>query len=431
MNKKDKPEKSDPKHAKIRSSAGGKVLSWAVFVPTIIVVLICITSALFPALIAKSTSTISDSISSTTFINPFEPGVLAIPIVVVNLVVLGIGLVYYKKRDQRCTRIIDKITSFEVSKKQALVGVIILLAIFAGITGATLAKEETWVDYAGVKSRILTWTMSDWTHSFEPHFKYMMLTASLKIFGNIRVIPFIESIALLLLTYFFTKNITQKRFAGLVSTALVLQSNIFTAYSTTASYDNSWMLLYLFGLYLIQKFWPPSPVSYFLSIFSKALTVAFLPMTLYFVARSNIPKRSKIISLISYGVVAIMLVVAASFFSTNLSGNSTLTNASEFWQGFSAMAVQMRFDYVIVIFLLPVTVMLFFASRKGVLHADTMMIFILTILLASPFLLAFTSQTNQPYRFVSLAVFFATSVGVLLSKTKAGSGQLATSPDSS
>lgn len=394
------------------------VISWAVFVPTVIIVLLSLAPVVFPALLTRSTSPVQETIASQGFIDPFQPGVLAAPLIIVNLIIVVIGFFYYKKKEQKCRSIISRITNFEVSKRQALAGVIILLAIFAGITGATLSKEETWVDYSGVKSRIQTWTISDWGHSFEPHFNYLMLTASLKIFGNIRVIPFIASMALLLLTYFFTKNITQKRFSGLVSMALVLQSNIFTAYSTTASYPNFWMLLYMFGLYLILKFWPPSPISYILSIFSKALTIAFLPMTFYFVARSKMSRRSKVISLISYGIVVIILAVAASVLNANLTGTSSVTNASEFWQGFSAMAIQMRFDYVLILFLLPVTVLLFFASRKGILHADTMMVFILTILLASPFLLAFTSQTNQPYRFVSLVVFFATSVGILLSKSR-------------
>jgi hypothetical protein len=65
--------------------------------------------------------------------------------------------------------------------------------------------------------------------------------------------------------------------------------------------------------------------------------------------------------------------------------------------------------------LLPVTVLLFFASRRGILHADSILIMILGVLLTSPFLVAITNQTNQPYRFVSLTVFFAIGVGVLLS----------------
>ena len=285
----------------------------------------------------------------------------------------------------------------------------------SSLTAGTLSKEETWVDYQDVKDRVQSWTISDFTHSFEPHVRYLLLSASLHIFGNIRVVPFVTSAALLLVTYFFTKNITQKRFAGLVSMAVLLQSQIFVGYSTTASYDNSWILLYLFGLYLVQKFWPPSPVSFIASIFSKALTAAFLPMTLYFIARSSISKKSKIISLASYGLVMISMIAGMSYLKTS---NTSLTSFdfSQFWQGFSSMAMQMRFDYTIILFLLPLTVMLFFASRKGILHADSMLIFIFSILLIMPLLPAFTDQTNQPYRFVSLSVFFAIGVGILLSK---------------
>ena len=408
MSKKDKEtEKTQEKISK------NNILSWAVFVPTVIIVLLSLSSVLFPALLTRSTSPFQGTVATPEFVDPFQPGILAIPLVAINVILLGIGIAYRKKKECKYRPMISKLTNFEVSKKQAIIGIIILVTIFSALTAGTLSKEETWVDYQGVKDRVQTWTISDFTHSFEPHVKYLLLSASLKIFGNIRVIPFLTSIALLLLTYFFAKDITQKRFVGLVSMGILLQSQIFVGYSTTASYDNSWILLYLFGLYLVQKFWPPSPVSFIVSVFSKALTVAFLPMTLYFIARSSIPRKSKIISLASYGVVILAMIAGMSYLKTSTNLN---VGGNEFWQGFSAMAMQMRFDYIIVLFLLPLTVMLFFASRKGILHADSIMVCILSILLASPLLSTFTDQTNQPYRFVSLSVFFAIGVGILLSK---------------
>jgi len=408
LSKKDKEtEKTQEKISK------NNILSWAVFVPTVIIVLLSLSSVLFPALLTRSTSPFQGTVATPEFVDPFQPGILAIPLVAINVILLGIGIAYRKKKECKYRPMISKLTNFEVSKKQAIIGIIILVTIFSALTAGTLSKEETWVDYQGVKDRVQTWTISDFTHSFEPHVKYLLLSASLKIFGNIRVIPFLTSIALLLLTYFFAKDITQKRFVGLVSMGILLQSQIFVGYSTTASYDNSWILLYLFGLYLVQKFWPPSPVSFIVSVFSKALTVAFLPMTLYFIARSSIPRKSKIISLASYGVVILAMIAGMSYLKTSTNLN---VGGNEFWQGFSAMAMQMRFDYIIVLFLLPLTVMLFFASRKGILHADSIMVCILSILLASPLLSTFTDQTNQPYRFVSLSVFFAIGVGILLSK---------------
>ena len=412
MSKKDKQEPEK----KTRELSKSKILSWLVFIPTAIIVLLSLISVIFPALLTRSTSPFQGVIATPEFVDPFQSGILAIPLVVINVILLGIGIVYHKKKECKYRPIISKFTNFEISKKQALVAVIILMAIFAGVTGGTLAKEETWADYKGVKETVQAWHPSRLALSAEPHVRYFLLQTSLDVLGNIRIIPFVASGALLVLTYFFTKNITQKRFAGLVSMGVLLQSQIFVKYSTAASYDNLWILFYLLGLYLVQKFWPPSPISFIASIFSKALTVAFLPMTFYFIARSTLPKRSKIISLASYGIMIIALIIGVSVLKTNLTGNNTASDMSQFWQGFSSMAMQMRFDYTIVLFLLPLTVLLFFAARRGILHADSILIFIFSILLTAPLLVTFTDQTNQPYRFVSLAVFFAIGVGVLLSK---------------
>ena len=389
------------------------LLSWAVFIPTVVIVFITLIPTVFPALITRTTSPFNADVFSPNVINPFQSGVLAVPVIIVNIIILALGIAYYKR--SKCKILISKIATFEITKKQALIGIIVILAVFAAITAGTMVKEETWVDYTAVKQRVQSWDISQFDKSFEPHFRYLLLSTSLHIFGNIRVLPFVVSAALLLQTYFFTKKITGKRLAGIVSMVLLLQSDVFVSYSTTASYENSWILLYLFSLYMILKFWPPSPVPYFLSLFSKPLTLAFFPMSIYFIARSTLSRRTKIYSLASYGIVAVIIMGIASAYQSNFVGTAIAFGASEFWQGFAAMAMQMRFDYVIVLFLLPLAVMLFFASRRGILHADSIMFFIFVTLLTAPLLTGFTDQTNQPYRFVSLSVFFAIGAGILLS----------------
>lgn len=426
----DKKKKApEPKKQESKPKTGRSIkphlLSWAVFVPTVVIVFISLIPVVFPALIARTTSPFQAAVFSPNVINPFQPGVLAAPLIIVNIIILAVGVAYYKK--SKFEAYFKKIASFEVSQKQALIGVIVILAVFAALTVGTLSKEETWVDYTDVKERVQSWDISQFGKTFEPHFRYLLLSISLHAFGNIRILPFITSIALLVQIYFFTKKITGKRFSGLVSMVLLLQSDIFVSYSTTASYENSWILLYLFSLYMILKFWPPSPIPYFLSIFSKPLTLAFLPMSLYFIARSTIPKKSKIYSLCTYGVIIIIIAVAAVSYKTNFTGGAISLDVSQFWQGFAAMAIQMRFDYIVVLFLLPLTVMLFFASRRGIEHADSIMIFVLVILLTSPFLTGFTNQTNEPYRFVSLSVFFAIGVGVLLSNKSRKQNELSSS----
>ena len=237
----------------------------------------------------------------------------------------------------------------------------------------------------------------------------------MQIFENYKVIPFMASIVLLVLTYIFTVELTKKRFAGIVAMVIVLQSYVFLMYDTTVSYPNFWILFYLLSLYLILKKWQLSPISWVASILSKALTAAFLPMTLFFVYRSDISKKKKIRIALSYGVI----VVAGIIFLTLT--NSSLTTQSEFdshdfWSGFSATYFALRFDGLVLVFLLPLTFGLFIASRKGVRYADSIMFLIVAMLLSGPFIQAFSSSINVPYRFVPLVVFFAIGTGLLLSR---------------
>jgi len=228
------------------------------------------------------------------------------------------------------------------------------------------------------------------------------------------VIPFIGSISLLLLTYFFTAKIANKRFAGLVATIILLQSYTFLRYDTSATYSNFWTLFYLLSLYSIYNKWYLSHVSYVFSIFSKPVSGIFLPMTLFFTYTANIPRRKKIYIMIFY--VIVVAVVIAGLSQTEYYRDTTPFNASKFWVGFTTWAFMLRFDGLILLFLLPLTVGLFLISRKGIREADSILIMIGGILLLSPILAAFTYFDIQPYRYIPLIVFFAVGVGMLLSK---------------
>jgi hypothetical protein len=216
------------------------------------------------------------------------------------------------------------------------------------------------------------------------------------------------------LTYFITKELSQKRFAGLVAVAILLQSNTFLSYDTSATYESLWALLYVLSLYLIYKKWFLSPLSFIASIPAKALTAMFLPMTLFFIYRSNLPRQKKKILAITYGTI-IIAGIAAIAAGINL-GITTGYDPYDFWRGFTAWAFQMRFDVIILFFILPLIIGLFVVSRRGIKHADSIMVLIMGMLLSAPILQGFTNQTIQPYRFVPLVVFFAMGVGIILTK---------------
>ena len=74
----------------------------------------------------------------------------------------------------------------------------------------------------------------------------------------------------------------------------------------------------------------------------------------------------------------------------------------------------MIFDAITVLFLLPLIFGLFVISKNNK-HANSISVLIAGILLTAPLLTGMTEQTNQPYRFMPIIVFFGIGVGMLFS----------------
>jgi len=410
----DKPPESS-KSQKIRPSP----ISWIVFFFTISMVVLSLIPVVFPSLIVANFTQVNDleqlGISGLD-IDPYQTGPLAGALFVTSGIVCGLAILHFKnKLPQSISKAFQFIFNFEVSKKVAIISMIIILAIYVAASANELSEEEQWEDYIGVKQRLETWSPDQMIRSFEPHVRYFFISSSMILFGNYAVIPFLASIALVIMVYFFTKQITNKRFTGLVAAIILLQSNVFLTFDTSVAYTNFWILFYLLSLYLMYKAWPLSPISYIISIPAKALTVTFLPMSIYFLLRCSISRKKK---MIIAGTMIGLVIIGAIASSKSLQGDVQESFISdEFWIGFASFATQLRFDGLVILFLIPLVVGLLFTSTKN-RHAESIMVLIGGMLLIPPILTGFTDQTNQPYRFVPIVTFFAVGVGVLLSKSK-------------
>ena len=152
---------------------------------------------------------------------------------------------------------------------------------------------------------------------------------------------------------------------------------------------------------------------YLLSLFTKLSVILYGPMSLFFILNSEIPKQRKIIISVSISLIFLVLL--------GYSGTQDFVNVdwkwNDFWIGFTAFAFQLRLDGLIVIFLLPLTIGLFIKSKTNK-YSTSILILIGGILLISPITSGFLNETNQPYRYLSLIVFFAVGVGLLFSKPK-------------
>ncbi|MBT4326745.1 MAG: hypothetical protein HOD60_07530 [Candidatus Nitrosopelagicus sp.] len=323
--------------------------------------------------------------------------------------ILFIGIVYYKKHFS-----LGRLFDFDVSNKIAMIAIAIILSIYIGATVGEFAVEESWSDFSRIQGAVIDRGIEN-LQGFDLYVKYTLLTVSLNFFGDMRVVPFLASIALLVTTFFIAKEITKKRVPGIIAMVLVLQSNIFLSYDTSATYSNFWILFYVLSLYLILRKWQLSHMSFVLSIFSKSVSAIFLPMTMFFVL-NNTKGRRRIYLTVSYGALMIAGVFAAS--NSNIMFGDTTYLPENFTKGIESFSYQLRFDPIILIFLLPLSVMLFLKSLKGYAQANSIQVLILGFLLVPPLLITFTEQTNEPYRLIPLVVFFAVGVSTLLGKIK-------------
>ena len=132
----------------ISSNNKSRIFSYSVLAFTLFVVILSLSSIVFPAFLIRLVSNFKDNT-----INPFEFGIVAIPFLIVNSILIGIIILNYKRKlPNQITKFFSFVQQYDVSWKIAFVIIIILFGIYFVFTLSHIYKEETYSDYAeGVK----------------------------------------------------------------------------------------------------------------------------------------------------------------------------------------------------------------------------------------------------------------------------------------
>ena len=398
--------------------AFSNVLSYLVFLSTISIVIISLFAIIFPGFF------ISIYFPYNVEIVPFEPSIWLIPVSSFSFVFLVLGFVYYKRKlPVQVYKCIQFILNFEISKRITVILGIIIFVFYIGfsVNELSINEEGQFPDYNILKAALQIWpsTESDDIYVQEQNSRYvrmLLLVSSIEIFQNIKILPFVASISLLIVTFFLTYQISHKRFSGIVALLIILQSHTFLFFDTVAVFENFWILFFLISLYLINRKWQLSSILYLLALFSKAFIFVFFLSTIFYIYRARISSRKKIWAMCSYGGVILIILTVFSF-GDSVYGDIINISDSEFFLALNTLGYTLRYDVFIILSLLPVTIGLFFTSRRGFLQADSILVLILASLLAGPFISMLTGfYFVLPYRFLPLIVFVAIGIGVFLSK---------------
>ena len=417
---KSKPDDSDKKNPKLNENFQRNPSSsivWFICAIGIFVVLLSSVSIVFPGLIISI-------VDVNLFGEPFEIGTMGIPFIIINIIVFSLIFLHLKKRlPEIFTIISEKIFSFDLSKRNSFVilGIILTIYIATSANELSINEVEQYGDYLVLERAINVWPEQEAENKYlaeqlDRHVRMALLVASEEVFHNIKVIPYLASIFLLITTYFLTVKLSDRNFTGLVAVILILQSSTFYIYDTIAVYENFWVLFYVFSIYLIFKKPKFSSIFFILSIFSKAIFVLWLPISILVTLLSDIPKNKKIFVITTHIVVIIISLIIFQY-SDAVYGNVIDIEVSEFWIGFTTLASNLRFDIVLLLLLLPVSAGLFLKARNGSKNSISLIVLISGTILVTPILEMITDYYFvYPYRYVPLVVFFAIGLSTLFSK---------------
>ena len=385
---------------------------------TIFFVSLTIISVIFPSLFSSIFGKFS------TNLIPYEIGILGIPIILSNLALFLFGILYYKKKlPSSIIDSINKIRIFEIPKKPTLIILLIIFSVYIGLSTPELFLDESqdWPDYVILESALEIWPDGESENIYvqeqnDRYVRMLLLDASQKIFQNIKILPFVASILVILFTYLLTVQITEKRFAGIIAILVLIQSHTFLRFDTVAVYENFWVLFYLISIYVIKKQWILSPIFYILSFFTKAFVAPYFIMTLFFAARTSISTKKKIALLVSYFmIIGIAIVVVYS--GNTIYPDVIKIDPSKFFIGLATFGPLLRYDFFLLFTFLPIVVGLAFMTKNNLKEIDTILFLILGTLIAGPILIVFTNFYEiLPYRYIPLIVFFSIGAGFFFSK---------------
>jgi len=397
-----------------------KLVTYAAFLVTLGIVGISVFSVIFPAFI------ISNTYEFPNDLDPFETSPWTVPIIISSFSLLALGFLYkHEKLPHQLYSGIKFILNFEISKKTAIILGIIILGIYIGLSSSELFLDEKnqWSDYFILEDALEIWPSTDHWNVYikEQNTRYVrmiLLDVSQDLFQNIKLLPFIASILVVVFTALITIQISKKRFAGIIAMIILLQSITFTDFDTIAVYENFWVLFYLISIYSIQKkWWHTSPFLFILAVFSKAFIVTYFWMNVFYIYRSDIPNKTKYILFASYGVMIGAIYWIFESGQSIIYDDVVRFDFNSFLDGFTGWGNNMQLDPLAILCIVPLVVGLFVKSLKGIKQADSILILILGTILAGPLISYVTDfYFILPYRFIPFIVAMAIGIGVFLSK---------------
>lgn len=307
---------------------------------------------------------------------------------------------------------LSSLGSFDLSRKVTICLVIIIVFGYAIGASYELLWDVDYLDYNRQKVSVYYWQPDQIFKENSSHVRYALDKASLILFNSPKVIPFLASIALLITVYYFGRQISGRYLGGVLACAILSTNNLFKFFDTSGVYENYWVLFFILSLYVMGNKWYLSPVFFILSVFSKPLTVAFLPLTFVWIYYSSLSSAKKIMLGLAYGIPIIAFYLSSVYLEY-------ITDKAQFVLPLFIDGLKSWWFFIVADWWMPAAVpamMLFMLalSAKKTPWAFQVFCGLIVTAFSGAFVQAMAYDVeNEPYRYIPLVVFFALSIPVL------------------
>lgn len=232
-------------------------------------------------------------------------------------------------------------------------------------------------------------------------------------FDNSRVLPFVISIGLIPITFLFVRKYSNN-FIALSSTLGLVFNPVFLIFDSSSAYAQSWAILLISSLYLLKKNPILSIPLFNLSIFCKAIPMAWGPLIILDYIRTR--KKSRLFISLGIGVPITILYILSIF-----DGGTQVYGALQFKpispQSITDLLqwtkIAFRWNEEIIIGT-PILFIIYFMKRKS-WNLDSYPFKMLAISTISFFAIALlTVEGYFPYRLIPNIVMFLFAASALL-----------------
>lgn len=236
------------------------------------------------------------------------------------------------------------------------------------------------------------------------------LCASYQSTGNLDVFAFLFSAGLIPVTFLLARKITKSEKRAYLASGLLLLSPIIGKLGTTGALTSDWAFFFFLSLYMGYKKPALAGPLLIMSIACKALPMLVLPLVIYFVYKSNMPKKKIVMySYVAVGAIVLSLWASGDSFLIQQDGlrwnvDQWQTALYDMWYVFRSDPAQLA--------LIPISLALCYFSKDRMARP---VMYLIGSLYSLVFLLpVFSMYVMFDYRMTMLIIF--ASLGISLYK---------------